>query len=413
MMTTKGDDKGKEELLDLEAAHNWRRCTSAGVSGDSEATQTSFHPQGRYGHTAVLTPEAIAVFGGSSADGVFCHDLVRWELREVGWQEPLEAQMGREGGRNFHSACWAQGAVWVTCGKANGYRNDVQQWRDDAKGWQVVEPADAKARVPDGRWGQASVVVDGEERWLIHGGYDCDAAYAEDLWAWHFAQRTWTRMEQSGTKPGARQHHTMALLDGVVYMWGGKSNGGACDTIMYTLDPLSGQWSHARANKTGARRLFSRGGKKTRQSTPAPRWGHTMTAVKREHDAMLLVFGGRDAEQVFNDAWVYHTATGEWEQWDAAFAPEPRAFHSATLFSGRLHIFGGRNLTEPASGALYKIDLTKECLIRMVPADVMRMIIGWLDPPDVLSLCQVSRHFNELASDDRVRDGEQGRWMLN
>ncbi len=92
--------------------------------------------------------------------------------------------------------------------------------------------------------------------------------------------------------------------------------------------------------------------------------GHSCTAVQVRDDPLLLVFGGRNKNEVFGDAFALHVATGRWERWSTQLAPEPRAFHSAALFGERLHIFGGCNLDNFAFDSLFKIDLTKTCPIR-------------------------------------------------
>lgn len=328
----------------------------------------------------------------------FCNDTVVWDLEALRWRQPLEAAIPG-GGRNFHSATWALDRLWITCGKANGYRNDVLVWRDDARGWSNVTPT---ARGPDARWGQASVLVG--TRWLIHGGYDSDAMFAKDLWVLDLERVAWTRVEQRGAVPEGRQHHTMAALGATVYMWGGKTNAGPCAPTMHVLNAATGEWAELKASKKTKKKLRPRVAASSPAQHPAPRWGHTLTPVPTLNEPLLLLFGGRDAERTYNDAWVFHTDTATWEQWDAAFAPEPRAFHTATLFGERLHIFGGRHLEDGGDSlnSLFKIDISKACPFRMLPADVLAYLMQWLDPRDVTRLCCVSRDLNRIASSDRV-----------
>jgi hypothetical protein len=85
---------------------------------------------------------------------------------------------------------------------------------------------------------------------------------------------------------------------------------------------------------------------------------------------------------------AFYIASGIWEQWDATFSPEPRAFHSATLFGERLHIFGGCNLANHALDSLFKIDVSKSCYIKMLPPDALMHLFTFVDPPDLLSLAQ-------------------------
>jgi hypothetical protein len=47
---------------------------------------------------------------------------------------------------------------------------------------------------------------------------------------------------------------------------------------------------------------------------------------------------------VFNDAWLLDLGSGGWLLLESELAPEPRAFHSATLVQDQLVVFGGMNL---------------------------------------------------------------------
>lgn len=314
-------------------------------------------------------------------------------FKQLRWQEPVKALLNGKG-RNFHSACYYKGLMYVFGGKANGYMNDVHTWCEE-KGWQLVPPADPKI-VPDARWGQASCLVGGQ--WVIHGGYDKDALYCNDLWTFSFASRQWTKRHQGGKLPDARMHHGLVHLDGKLYLFGGKTNEGPCEPKMHVFDLHTWEWIDLKESKF----LFPTLRSVKRQGTPAPRWGHTCTPVLHPNDPMIMVMGGRNKESVFGDAWVYHISANVWEQWDSRLAPDPRAMHSATLFGERLHIFGGMNLSQTTFDSLFKIDLTKECLLKMLPQDVMLHLLQFVDPPDLLRLAQVSKHFNALASSDRL-----------
>ena len=128
--------------------------------------------------------------------------------------------------------------------------------------------------------------------------------------------------------------------------------------------------------------------------------------MKTGHDVGVVVFGGRDKEHVFNDAWILHLEadgrSGEWELLEAAFAPEPRAFHSATLLNEQLMVFGGMNLDNVAFDTLFRMTLNRRCYISLLPTDVLAYIFCMLAPHDLLVVAQVSRGFNKVSSMDRV-----------
>jgi hypothetical protein len=370
---------------ELEVARDWKRCTTTNIG------PVRYAPLGRYGHTSVLRDEDMVVFGGSSSNGRFCEDIALWHLESLRWLEPVKALLNGNG-RSFHSACFYGGLMYVFGGKANGYRNDLWAWNES--GWKAVVPVSAKQPMPGARWGQASCLVGNQ--WYIHGGYDSDAMYQSDLWVWNMETKAWSKLKQLGERqPDSRMHHTLVHMAGKLYLWGGKTNTGPCDTVVHVFDLQCHKWADAKPQ--GQTHLAVK-----KVGVPAARWGHSCTSVLSPDDPTLLVFGGRNQDAVFGDAWAFRVKAGVWEQWDAQFSPEPRAMHSATLFGERLHIFGGNNLDQYAFDSLFKIDLTKECLIKMLPADLSLLLFSYLEPPDLLKLAQVCKHFATLCSADRL-----------
>ena len=372
------DTQSEDDLLSSRA---WEKC-------DDE--NSSFLPQGRFGHTAALVGNEMLIFGGHTEDGKFCEDLASWSLEKLRWTEPEKGVINGSG-RNHHVACSYGGDMYIFGGKANGYRNDV--WRWHLGEWTQVQTV---ATPPDARWGHAAVLVD--HKWYIHGGYDNNAFICSDLWMFNLLDGVWTQIVQpaSSSKPEARMHHSLMHISGRLYMFGGKGDEGACGTAMHVFDIFLASWIVEEK-----RQKKSRGIKMAKKSI-APRWGQSCTLVRTERASFFLIFGGRNKTQIFNDAWAYHFDHGLWEQWSAGLAPEPRAFHSAILTGERLNIFGGLNLENHAFNSLFKVDLTKECAVQVLSPDTLRLIFQLVEPSDLLSLAQVSRHFNKIASSDRL-----------
>jgi hypothetical protein len=65
-------------------------------------------------------------------------------------------------------------------------------------------------------------------------------------------------------------------------------------------------------------------------------------------------------------------------------------------------LFAGRNAQCPALATLFKIPVSKDCFVALLPADVWALLLSWLQPPDLLSLARVSKFFSLVASSDRV-----------
>lgn len=59
-------------------------------------------------------------------------------------------------------------------------------------------------------------------------------------------------------------------------------------------------------------------------------------------DKRLLVFGGLDKRSRYNDAWLFHTDSKNWEQLQVQGpCPEPRAHFTATKVGSKVYLFGG------------------------------------------------------------------------
>lgn len=249
--------------LDVAPERNFLRCTTT--------VNAKYAPAGRYGHTATMVGGTqMLVFGGGTHDGKFCEDVAVWHLEQLRWVEPVNGLLDGSG-RNFHVACEWEGALYVFGGKANGYRNDVWRWRE-GDGWTQVKQA-AGAAQPDARWGHAACLVG--SRWYIHGGYDSNAFYLNDLWCFDFTTMRWERIEQCGGKhvPDARQHHTLVhATPKRLHLFGGKNNEGACKAIVHVLNLDTHEWSELKPMRTLPVRSAAKQQQQAVNAPPAPRW---------------------------------------------------------------------------------------------------------------------------------------------
>jgi len=75
------------------------------------------------------------------------------------------------------------------------------------------------------------------------------------------------------------------------------------------------------------------------QAWPAPRSACTFTALD---DERMLLFGGYDGTQRFNDTWLYLVESGQWQKLpQTGRTPAARSGHSAAVIGKRLFVFGG------------------------------------------------------------------------
>jgi hypothetical protein len=82
-------------------------------------------------------------------------------------------------------------------------------------------------------WDEARGVV-----WLC-GGIDPDGERHGWLWQLDPSDWTWTLVSDDGEGPGPRASHTLALVDGVLHVWGGNHD----DDSVWAYDPDTGAWT--------------------------------------------------------------------------------------------------------------------------------------------------------------------------
>lgn len=124
-----------------------------------------------------------------------------------------------------------------------------------------------------------------------------------------------------------------------MFIFGGK---GPKDTVykdVYFLDLL--EWVWVPVN--------------TISISPPPRFFHAVEVVGRK----IVIHGGWDTQEVFNDLWIFNTDSFVWAQPRfTGFAPTARYGHTMTLTTdGRLIVFGGCSLLEDTSVPNYKSDV--------------------------------------------------------
>ncbi|KNC55270.1 uncharacterized protein AMSG_10909 [Thecamonas trahens ATCC 50062] len=306
----------------------------------------------RRGHSAVAHGSEVVVFGGWAASAqedmwVFNSETLRW--RRVAPQTAQATPSRRFG----HSAVGDGAGGMLVFGGESGVRAFNDLWRLDIDEWEwtrfAVQPS---APVPSPRYGHAAVYYDGVM--LVHGGADrfpsvsTGTALDGELWAYDVASKSWTEVMPMGATPAPRYGHTLTVVAGSVYCFGGFSEAGRLGDL-WRLDPVTFAWEVL--DPVGER--------------PQRRTGH----VAAEVGGNLVVFGGRGAS-VLEDAWLYRVAENRWERVEATargvevtggvLSPSPVFDHAATVVDGSFITFGGLSETNSLSGAVWYLSTEPE-----------------------------------------------------
>ncbi|XP_063068614.1 rab9 effector protein with kelch motifs [Engraulis encrasicolus] len=208
---------------------------------------------------------------------------------------------------------------------------------------------------------------------------------------------TWEALPQSGAVPPAREGHSLCVIKGKVYLFGGSSSPEAAECLpgVYRFDIVSLAWEKLPVSGMSLRTLnhssvaigdniYAYGGLldgvpnddlmmfntvsmlwtplRTTGSIPSPRYNHSSAAVGEQ----MFLFGGRGEDECYyKDIYVLHTGTLEWQQWEVK-GESPLSSAGQTLTSHRdkdIYLFGGKIINSEgavtSSNEIYKLSIAK------------------------------------------------------
>ncbi|CAL5872695.1 uncharacterized protein PFLUO_LOCUS6962 [Penicillium psychrofluorescens] len=194
----------------------------------SRAIPPGPRPSGRYGHTLSILGSRLYVFGGQ-VEGFFFNDLVAFDLNQL--------------------------------------QNSTNKWefliRNSHEGGPPV------GQIPPARTNHTMVSY--QDKLFLFGGTN-GVQWFNDVWAFDPRSNTWSEMDCVGFIPTPREGHASALVNDVMYVFGGRTDEGM------DLGDLS-------AFRISTRRWYSF---QNMGPAPSPRSGHSMTAFGKQ----IIVLAG-------------------------------------------------------------------------------------------------------------------------
>ncbi|EGO04494.1 hypothetical protein SERLA73DRAFT_82409 [Serpula lacrymans var. lacrymans S7.3] len=186
-------------------------------------------PSSRVGHASALVSNVLVVWGGDTKtdpqskstdkqdDGLYLLNLVSREWTRVNVHGPSPA------GRYGHAVTMVGTKFFVFGGQVDGeFLNDL--WAFDLNSlrtraaWELFEPIPGSER-PAQRTGHACITFG--DRIIVFGGTDGQYHY-NDTWSFDASTRRWTELQCIGFIPSPREGHAAALVDDVIYIFGGR-----------------------------------------------------------------------------------------------------------------------------------------------------------------------------------------------
>lgn len=195
---------------------------------------------------------------------------------------------------------------------------------------------------------------------VIFGGGD-GPAYYNDVYVLDTVNFRWSKPKIAGERvPSKRRAHTACLYKNGIYVFGGGDGVRALNDI-WRLDvndlskmswklvssPSEGNATASPAKTSTPGAASASGVGSGKDLRPKARGYHTANIV----DGKLIIFGGSDGGECFNDVWVYDIETHLWKA-----APVSGTFrrlsHTATIVGSYLFVIGGHDGNEYSNDVL-------------------------------------------------------------
>ncbi|KAI9298051.1 galactose oxidase [Neoconidiobolus thromboides FSU 785] len=198
-----------------------------------------------------------------------------------------------------------------------------------------------------------STTLVGDQIYLF-GGCNARSCY-NDVYVFDTDTMYWSRPQIAGTPPSPRRAHSATLVDKTkVFVFGG-GNGSNYYNDLHILDT---------ATTVATSTWYS---PPTHGEVPSPRRAHTACYYNNS----LYIFGGGDGLYPLNDVYRLDLSNPNNYMWSkievSGKAPPPRGYHTSTLVSNCIIVYGGSDGTDCFED-LYMFDIEKrhwvELLIR-------------------------------------------------
>lgn len=215
--------------------------------------------------------------------------------------------------------------IFLFGGQANEFLNDLWVYSMDQRSWSRVN---VSGTLPPARLGHTLLWDARRSRLVMFGGQS--RSFFSDVWAFEVARGSWTQLARDDAGPSRRYSHSAILeagRDRMVISHGFTNSGRFDDT-----------WAFDLANNTW-RNLTPSGTK------PLRRCLHH--AVHDAERGQMLLFGGCASgfgPCPLGDLWAFDLNTNTWSERTGQVKPAPRSHYGMAFDDarGRLVIFGGQ-----------------------------------------------------------------------
>ncbi|KAI1723517.1 kelch motif domain-containing protein [Ditylenchus destructor] len=260
--------------------------------------------------------------------------------------------------RYGHTVVAYKGKAYLWGGRNDEFGSSqlLHEYNPATNEWRVVEVEGGF--MPPPRDGHTAVIH--KDKMYVFGGFEeHNHRFSQETYVFDFNTRMWQQVNPEGETPQHRDFHTACVLDGKMYVFGGRSDEMGqfhssqdkyCDELM-CLDLSNNHWTVV----------------KTKGQAPCGRRSHSVWT----YNGRMYLFGGYQSTNDihFNDLYEYNPCGNEWRLLNPTgqLRPSPRRRQCTILVGNRVFVFGG-TMPRVKNGNNGLIDLADLLVLDLQPS---------------------------------------------
>eukprot|EP00942_MAST-04A_sp_MAST-4A-sp1_P008248 g8248.t1 len=237
-------------------------------------------PDKRNDASCIMWNDKMYIYGGASSDQISLSDVWEFNFNANSWTKITTT--GANPKRRHHTTVEYNGKMVTWGGWDVTSKNDAYELDLSSKICKSV----ATGSKPSARHEHTAVRSNG--KMIIFGGYSTSATVNyNDAWELDLTTYIWKELSTTGSKPTTRRHHSTAVFNGKMLIFGGYSPPYHRDT--WSLDLKTNKWEQLQTT-----------GSPTPNDYPAARSNPSTIAINNQ----LVLFAGSVTGVHKNDVWV-------------------------------------------------------------------------------------------------------------